>query len=258
MGIRRLFDRGRRERELDEELQSHLAMAIRDRIERGEDPREAERAVRREFGNQALVRETTRDMWEWRLFNEISQDVRYALRGMRSSAGVTAVIIASLALGIGANTAIFSLVYSVMLRSLPVAHPEHLVELLQKYPGEPRGNGYWSRRSYEHYREHSRVFTALTGMSIDNTSRLRAEGAEEEIVVAEYVLGNYFPFLGVQPALGRLIGPEHDVAKPDGAVAVVSWSLWNSRFRQDRVVLGKRILVDDTPVIIIGVTPREF
>ena len=258
MGIRRLFDRGRRERELDEELRSHLAMAVRDRIERGEDPQQAELAVRREFGNQALVRETTRDMWGWRFFDEISQDVRYALRGMRSSPGVTAVIIVSLALGIGANTAIFSLVYSVMLRSLPVVHPEQLVELLQKYPGEPRGNGYWTRRSYEHYRDHSRVFTALTGMSIDNTSRLRVEGTEEEIVVAEYVLGNYFPFLGVQPALGRLIGPEHDAGKPEGAVAVVSWSLWNSRFRQDRAVLGKRILVDDSPVIIIGVSPREF
>jgi predicted permease len=252
----RLF--ARRERELNDEIQSHLAMAIRDRIERGEDPDEAERAARREFGNQSLVRETTRETWRWRFLEEISRDVRYSLRGMRRTPGVTAVVVASLALGIGANTAIFSLVYSVMLRSLPVAHPEQLVELLQKYPGEPRGNGYWSTRSYEHYREHNHVFAALTGTVLDTVARVQAEGWEAETVVAEYVIGNYFPVLGVQPALGRVIGPEHDTTKPDGAVAVLSWPLWNSRFHQDPNVLGKRILVDDTPVEIIGVAAREF
>jgi hypothetical protein len=237
VSIWRLFDRRRRDQELNEEIQSHLAMAIRDRIERGEDPREAELAARREFGNQTLVREITRDMWGWRFLEEILQDVRYALRGMRRSPVVTSVVVASLALGIGANTAIFSLVYSVMLRALPVARPEQLVELLQKYPGEPRGNGYWSMRSYEHFREHSHAFAGLTGTAIDNAARVRAEGTEAE-VVAEYVVGNYFPLLGVQPAFGRLIGPEHDAAKPEGAVAVVSWSFWNSRFAKIRTYLA--------------------
>lgn len=256
--FRRLFHRGRRHRELDEEIQSHLAMAIRDRIERGEDPREAEFAARREFGNQLLIRETTRSMWGWRFLEGIPQDVRYALRGMRRSPGVTAVIIASLALGIGANTAIFSSVYSVMLRSLPVANPEQLVELLQKYPGEPRRNGYWSPRSYEYYRDQNHVFSGLTGTAIDNTARVQVEGSEVEAAVAEYVAGNYFSLLGVQPALGRLIGPEHDPVKPEGAVAVMSWALWNSRFRRDPGVIGKRIFVNDTPAIIAGIAPREF
>lgn len=256
--FRQLFNRGSRHRELDEEIQSHLAMAIRDRIERGEDPREAEFAARREFGNQSLIRETTRSMWGWRFLEEIPQDVRYSLRGMRRSPGVTAVIVASLALGIGANTAIFSLVYSVMLRSLPVANPEQLVELLQKYPGEPRGNGYWPPRSYEYYRDQNHVFSGLTGTAIDNAARVQVEGSEVEAAVAEYVTGNYFSLLGVQPALGRLIGPEHDPAKPEGAVAVMSWSLWNSRFRRDPSVIGKRIFVNDTPAIIAGIAAREF
>src|SRR5439155_15684900 len=139
----------------------------------------------------------------------------------------------------------------VMLRALPVAHPEQLVELLQKYPAEPRGNGYWSPRSYEHFRDRNHVFSALTGAAIDNDARAQLEGSEPETVVAEYVVGNYFPVLGVQSAIGRLIGPEHDGSKPEGAVAVMSWSLWNSRFRRDPGVLGKRILVNDAPALII-------
>ncbi len=214
MNFRRLFDRARRDHELEAEIRSHLAMAIRDRVERGEDPREAELAARREFGNQTLVRETTRDMWGWRVLDEIARDSRLALRGMRKSPAVVMVIVSSLALGIGANTAIFSLVYSVMLRELPVAHPEQLVELLLKYPGEPRLNG-WSTRSYEHYRDTSRVFSTLFGAAIDNVARTRVEGVEGK-VVAEYVTGTYFPALGVEPALGRLMGP-HDSAQSVGS-----------------------------------------
>lgn len=205
MSIWPLSSRRRKDRELDEEIRAHLAMAIRDRIERGEDPQEAEWAARREFGNQALIRETTRNMWAYRFLEESQQDIRYALRGMRNSPALTAVVVASLALGIGANTAIFSLVYSVMLRALPVPDPERLVELLQKYPGEPRGNGYWSPRSYEYYRDNNHVFSGLTGTAIDNVARVRAEGSEDEILVAEYVAGNYFSMLGLQPALGRLL-----------------------------------------------------
>src|SRR5215472_18964091 len=96
------------------------------------------------------------------------QDIRYAIRAMRRNPGFTAVGMMSLALGIGANTAIFSLIETVMLKTLPVSHPEQLVELLQKYPGEPRGNGYWSWPSYEHLRDNNHVFSAVIGTSIDN------------------------------------------------------------------------------------------
>jgi len=189
---------------------------------------------------------------------ELRQDVRYALRGMRRGPGFTAVAVVSLALGIGANDAIFSLMEAAMLRTLPVRDPNKLVELLQKYPGEPRGNGYWSWRSYQHFRDRNHVFSALIGASIDNTVRLTSEGAEPQTGIAEYVTGNYFPELGVRPALGRLISPEDNPASPNGAVAVVSWSWWTSRFRQDPHILGKRIKVQDTPATIIGVAPRDF
>ena len=148
-----------------------------------------------------------RRLWGWTLLDQLCQDVRYALRGMRRSPGFTSVAILSLALGIGANTAIFSLMYTVTLRSLPVSHPEQLVELLQQYPREPRMNA-WSRSSYEHYRDHARAFfSAITGAALQNNARLEIEGSEPASGAAEYVLENYFPELGLQPALGRLIGP---------------------------------------------------
>ncbi|MBZ5582878.1 MAG: ABC transporter permease [Acidobacteriia bacterium] len=258
MSFLRLFTRARRERELDEEIQAHLAMAARDRVERGADPRAAELAARREFGNRTLVQETTRDMWGGNALRELWQDARYALRGMRRSPGFTAVAVASLALGIGANNAIFSLVETVMLRMLPVSHPEQLVELLQKYPGEPRGLMPWSWRSYEHIRTHNHVFSGLFGTSIDNRARLEIEGAEPLTGIRESVTGNYFPELGVKPALGRLIGPRDNPQRPEGSVAVVSWSLWNRLFHGDPGVLGKRIRVVDLPATIVGVAPRSF
>jgi putative ABC transport system permease protein len=146
----------------------------------------------------------------------IRQDVRYALRMMRRSPGFTGVAILSLALGIGANTAIFSLIDSIMLRALPVPHPEELVEFLSQYPGEPRGNGF-SFASYEHYRDHNHVLSGLTGATV-SLFRVRDEGREPETLDGQYVLGNFFQVLGVKPAIGRLIGPG------DSAVAVVSWS----------------------------------
>jgi putative ABC transport system permease protein len=145
-------------------------------------------------------------------------DLRYAFRLMRRSPGFTAVAVLSLALGIGANTAIFSLLNTVMLRTLPVEHPEQLVEFLQKYPGEPRGGGYWGWTSYEHFRDHSQVFSALTGTSFDNLAAVRTEGTEPETMILENVLGNYFPVLGLKAAIGRLIGPEDVPANGDGDV----------------------------------------
>ncbi len=246
------FSRRRREQDLADEIQAHLAMAARERIERGETPDAAESAALREFGNRTLVRETTREAWGWSWLDRLWQDVRYALRVMRRTPGSTAVVILSLALGIGANTAIFSLIDAVMLRMLPVGHPEQLVELLSKYPGEPRGS-YFSRGGYEYYRDHNHVFSGLIGVAPSRFD-LRGEGVEPESVDGEFASENFFSLLGVRPAAGRLITPG-DAGAP---VAVLSWSLWKSRFNLDPRIAGRRIIVDGAPLTVIGVTPPGF
>jgi putative ABC transport system permease protein len=184
------------------------------------------------------------------MWTSLAGDMRYGLRMMRRSPGFTAVAILSLALGIGANTAIFSLINTLMLRMLPVRDPQQLVELLNKYPGEPRGS-YFSLRSFEHHRDYNHVFSGLIGV---NASRfnVRGVGGEPETLDGEFVSGNFFQVLGVKPAIGRLVGPEDDSA------AVVSWSYWKNRFNLDPAILGKQIIVDDAPVTIVGVAPQAF
>jgi putative ABC transport system permease protein len=186
----------------------------------------------------------------WNSLEQVWQDARYALRMMGRNPAFTTVAVLSLALGIGANTAIFSLINTLMLRMLSVQEPKQLVELLIKYPGEPRGS-YFDQQSYEHHRDYNHVFS---GLIADASSRFRIPTAsgEPETLDGEFVSGNLFPVLGVKPAIGRLIGPEDD------RVAVVSWSYWRNRFNLDKAILGKRIIVEDAPVTIIGVTPREF
>ncbi len=192
-------------------------------------------------------------MLAWNSLDALWQDVRYALRMMRRSPGFTAVAVVSLALGIGANTAIFSLINALMLRPLPVDHPEQLVEFLNQYPGDPPLNVF-SLQSYEHFRDHNHVFSGLTGVQ-HGRLHVRAQGIEPEIVVGFPVVGNFFQMLGVKPAIGRLIGPA-DAA--NSAVAVVSWSYWRNRFNLDPAIVGRRIVVEDVPVTVVGVTPPEF
>jgi predicted permease len=188
----------------------------------------------------------------------IWNDLRYALRLMRRRPGFTAVAVLSLALGIGANTAIFSLFYTIVLRPLPVAHPEQLVELVMDSPSELHWAGYWASEKYEYFRDHNHVFSGLTGMSFDNLASVHTEGSEPETLIEENVPGNYFRVLGLKPSIGRLIGPEDVPANGTGDVAVVSWSYWNRRFHRDPAILGKRIFYNDTLKTIIGVAPREY
>jgi predicted permease len=195
-------------------------------------------------------------MWGWTSLETLWQDVRYALRMMRRAPGFTAVVVLSLALGIGANTAIFSLINALMLRRLPIRDPGRLVELLFKAPGQDHFNAF-SWQSYEHYREHNHVFSGLIA-SADTPFALHGDGLEPEMVHGGYVTANFFQVLGVHPALGRLIGPEDESAESPANAAVVSWSWWKSRFNADRAIVGRRIIVGDVPVTIVGVAPREF
>src|SRR5262245_49194518 len=188
----------------------------------------------------------------------ISHDIRFALRLMQKSPGFTVVAVVTLALGIGANTAIFSLINAIMLRQMPVERPEQLVEFVEKRPGEDRIDVSMEWSGYEHFRDNNHVFSALTGVSFDNIASVRADDTETDTVVLESVVGNYFNVLGLKPAFGRLIGPEDVPADGAAQVAVLSWSYWNSRWRRDPAVIGKRIFVRDQPVTVIGVAPAAY
>jgi predicted permease len=213
--------------------------------------------LRMELRRTAGVKDGMREVgWETML-ETMWQDVRYAARTLRRSPGFTAVAVLSLALGIGANTAIFTLINALMLRSLPVSHPEQLVELLSRYPGEPRLSSF-SWRHYEHFRDHNQSFSELLA-----TSRARfqvaGEGIAPETIDGEYVAGNFFTSLGMRPALGRVInGQDDQLESPTAASAVVSWSYWTNRLHADPAIVGKAIILNGAPATIVGVAPQEF
>ena len=187
------------------------------------------------------------------MLERLWQDLSYAVRVIRRAPGFTAIAVLSLALGIGANTAVFSLIDKLMLQLLPVSEPTQLVELLQHYPGEPRGNGYWSWPSYQYYRDHNHVFSGLIAFTAPSRAEVRGEGLPPESVNAMRIAGNFFPVLGVKPAAGRLIAPGDD-----STVAVVSWAFWKDRFNLDPTISGKRIVVQELPFTVVGVTPPDF
>jgi predicted permease len=243
----------RRDRELDEEIRAHLTMAARDRIERGETPESAEQAARREFGNLALIQETTREMWGWRWFERLWQDLRYGVRGMRRAPGFAAVAVASVALGIGANTAIFSLFDALMLQSLPVRDPGSLC-LVALGLDNPRMESL-SYRMVRTLAAQTEIFSGVTGF----TDWVFPVGPSGEIrnTPGALVTGTFYDTLGLQPAAGRLLMPEDD--QPGATpVAVISDGYWERNFSRNLDTVGKTIRIGGVPVTIVGVAPRGF
>ena len=255
--LRSFLRREKLDAELDDELRFHLDQRTQDFIDEGMTPREARYAARRAFGNVGSLKEETRDSWGFRLLETLWQDVRFGARMLVRNPGFTLVAVLMLALGIGANTAIFSLTNTLMLRVLPVQEPEQLVEFLNQYPGDPPLNVF-SLQSYEYFRDHNHVFSGITGVH-PSRFHVRGEGLEPEIVDGESVVGNFFQLLGVKSTIGRLLGPGDDrMGAADSAVAVMSWSYWKNKLDLDPDILGRRIVVEDMPVTVVGVAPRNF
>jgi predicted permease len=251
-----LFHRSRIEKEIEEELHAHIQDRAND-LERSGVPRaEAERRARIEFGGREKYKEEIREAQGAHFLETLICDVRYGLRMLRKSPGFAIVAILTLALGIGANTAIFTMTNGLMLRTLPVQDPGRLVELLHQYPGEPAFNGF-SWDAYQTIRDGNHVFAdvIVAGM---NFFTIRGDKLEPQTVFGGGVGGTFFQALGVRPAAGRLIGPEDVHMGYHDPVAVVSWSFWKSRFDLDPGVVGKKIFVGDDPVTIIGVAQRGF
>ncbi len=189
-------------------------------------------------------------------FAGLLQDIRYALRTMRNSPGFTAIAVLTFALGIGANTAIFTMMNGLMLHALPVRDPGSLVEILHHGSDEPEPgfNGFtWD--AYEAMRDGNHVLSEMIIASL-NFCVVSGHGLEPQTVSVSNIGGNFFESLGVKPAIGRLIG-EQDI-KDSSPVAVVSYSFWKSHLNSSPAIIGQKIIADDKPFTIIGVTQRGF
>jgi macrolide transport system ATP-binding/permease protein len=283
MLIRRLkywMESARRSETLSEEMELHLAEKAAELQADGMTAEGARAEARRRFGNAELKHEESREIWMTRFLSELGQDVRYGVRTMTANKAFSALAILSLALGIGANTAIYSFMESILLRSLPVADPESLVVLNWRsrppqnankewvhvmhgvqglaWPGD-KGimvSGMFPYDGFEALRKENPAFSTLFGYFNGLKHNLAVRG-QATIAGAEYVTGEYFRGLAVSPAAGRLIDSEDD--RPGAApVAVISFAASQNRFGGPSNAIGQPILVDNTPFTVIGVAPPEF
>src|SRR5215468_257155 len=254
--LRSLFRRSQVEQELDEELRYHIERQIEEHIAKGMTPEEARYAALRAMGGVERRKEECRDTRRVRLIEDLMQDLRYGLRTLRKSPGFTAVAAISLALGIGANTAIFSLVNTVLLRPLPVENPERLVSLNS---ASEKGDDASPTFSYLNYRDLRDRNNALDGLIAYRMAPISlSHDGNNERAWGYLATGNYFDVLGVKPALGRLLKPEDDDAPGAHPVTVISYDCWQKRFAGDLNVVGRGVLVNARSFTIIGVAPRDF
>jgi predicted permease len=274
-----LFSRRKLADEIDEEVRSHLEMEERENREAGMPPEEAHYAALRRFGNVTQAQERSREAWGWPWLETIVQDLRYGLRQLRRNPGFTAVAVLTLALGIGANTAIFSLIDAVMLKSLPVKNPEQLTLLnwaAQSTPGIMPASGIihsltgnsdqdksglftstsFSYPTFEQIHAQKDVFSKVFAFADPDVVTLNLDG-QAGLAEAELVSGDYFSGLGLKAVAGRTILEADDRAGA-APVAMVSYGFWERRFGGESSVVGKAITINNVPFTIIGVTPPEF
>ena len=263
--LRFLFHRADYERELDEELAQHLAML--------KQAGRSHHAAQRQFGNVASLKEESRSMWTFQFLEQAAQDIRYAFRTMAANPLFTATAALSLALGMGANTAIYSFMDAILLRSLPVAHPEQLAIVSWHSPrrsgvvrsinGSARRYGKggtaspdFPYRAYETLRSDKQFFSTLFAYTYAQSYNVIVDG-QAESVAGLFVSGNYFSGLGVPPAAGRLLDDDDDRS---GAVPpiVLSYSYWQRRFNANPAVVGKSILINKLAFTVAGVSASGF
>jgi predicted permease len=253
-GLRALLRRTRAEQDLDQEIEAYLESAVEAKVRSGMAREDALRAARVELGSIEAVKDHTRDVgWET-VVEQTWRDVRYAARTLRRSPAFTAVVVLTLTLGIGANTAIFSAVNVIMLRALPVERPEELVSLTALYPdgAEPF--------SYAAYRRIAAEAAGVVDALAASTARrdaLTIDGPPQ-VVDLKWVSGNYFTTLGVPTALGRPLLASDDRQPPGVAVTVISDAFWARRFGRDPTVVGRSVRLRGTAFVVVGVARRGF
>lgn len=254
--VRALFASRRLDRELDEELRSHLEMEIEANLRRGMSPEDARHAALREFGGVTQAAETYRERRGVPWLEILAKDLLYGARSLRRDPGFTIAAVLSLALGIGANTAVFSLLNMLMLRMLPVEKPAELVTL---YKTGGWGSGIGSYPLYLQFRERKELFTGVLARSGAIKERFSAGRSERvEFVEREFVSGNYFEVLGVRAAVGRLLTDEDNRIPQAHPVVVLSYDFWRKRFGLDPAVLGRVLMAGEQPLTVIGVARPGF
>lgn len=241
------------ESEMDEELRFHLQAQIEDAVEAGMSPDEARRTVLSTFGGFDKTKEECRDTLPTRYLDDLWKDLRYGLKMLRRNLGFTVVAVVTLALGVGATTAIFTVVNAVLLRPLPYAEPERLVyvkEHSERIGLQPFAHGFefiaWSKQS-----------RTLSQIAAYFEIQANLTGAAAERITCGTVTASFFPLLNVQPAIGRVFLPDED--RPGGPpVVILSHALWMRRFGGDRSVLGKELVLDAKSYTVVGVLPAGF
>ena len=246
-----LLRRSEFDADLDEEMRLHRELREQEQIERGLSPKEARYAAQRRFGNDLVFREGSRDMWGWNWLEHLGQDIRYALRMVLKNPGFTAVAVVTLALGIGANTAIFSLINAALLKMLPVTDPEQLVTI------GCSADDSFPYPAFKQLRDHNQVFSGVLAFRSLESFDFDVDG-HAGLAKGQVVSGNYYSVLGVNAVFGRTIAPEDDRVAGGGPVAVISYEYWVKRFNRDPAAVGKKIVLNGSPFTVIGVTPPEF
>jgi predicted permease len=253
--FRQRFSRRRRYHELSQSIREHLDETIEELMDNGISREEAARSARRQFGNVALLEERGREVWQWPAMESIWVDVKFALRQLRRSPGFTIVSLLTLALGIGANTAVYSIIQAVLLHPLPYHEGNRLMLLADKEDPQEGGVLY---KDYETWREHAQSFTDIAAYYRDSGwSRVTLTGGHEpQSLQGAYVTANFFPLLGVAPLLGRTFTAQEE--NRHERVVVLSYGLWRRQFGGSPDVAGQDLLIDGIPSKVIGVMPETF
>src|SRR5262245_38848616 len=250
-----LLRRRRHEREMEEEMRFHLDMQIEQNLTSGMAAEEAHYAARRQFGNQTWLKEVSREMWSLRFIETLIQDLRHGARMLVKNPGFTVVAVLTLALGIGANTAIFSVVNAVLLQPPPYREPDRLVMVWEDAPFVGLFQLSPAPGNYADWRAQNHVFEEMAALE-SRAFNLTGDG-EPRKVTASGVTASLFPLLGVKPVMGRSFLPADE--QPDARkVAIISHRLWQDRYGADGAIIGRNVLLNDESYAVVGVAPADF
>lgn len=257
MRLQMLLHRSREAKRLDAELQYHLEQQIAENTASGMSPEEARHAALRLFGNPAVLREQARETWRWNWLDQILRDVRLGIRTLTRTPGFACVVILIIAIGVGANVALFTIVRSVLLKPLPLPDPDRLVRIFESDSHYRSHDITVAGGDFAEWQQQSKSFTQMAIYYNPDEYTMSAGGELPERIHGQVASWNIFKTLGVTPARGRLFVPDDDRIGAEGAV-VISWGFWKRRFGGDPAVIGKKLLLDARPYAIIGILPQWF